>query len=350
MATIYDVAKAAGVSPKTVSRVLNGDAPVGAKTRDVVSKAIAELGYIPSPAARSMRSNRSGLIGLITGAISQSEREAEATGLPSLILAQGIQRVIGASPMTLMIADTGNAPGDIARLFETFKAHRVEGLIFAPDFHARVALPASVSDMPIVIVNGFDDEGTPCVVPDDRNGQRALVTAIIGTGHQRIAYITLQENIVATQKRTQGYREALDAAGIAYDPALVRVGELNGGEIDPDHLAHQINALLTMPEPPTVICCGNDRMAMQVYGILRARGLSVPQEISVAGFDDHRVISETLYPPLTTAELPYFKMGERAAERLLRFIAGQTDGPARDVVPGGVCWRMSVQKLETKSQ
>ena len=107
MATIYDVANSAGVSPKTVSRVLNGDGPVGAKTREAVEKAMAELGYVPSNAARMMRSNRSGLIGLITGAISSSSMHTEVSGLPDTLILQGIQQVLGDSGMTLMIADTG---------------------------------------------------------------------------------------------------------------------------------------------------------------------------------------------------------------------------------------------------
>ena len=97
MATIYDVAKAANVSPKTVSRVLNGDAPVGKDTRDAVTAAMAALGYVPSSAARMMRSNRSGLIGLITGAISTSPEPIQPAGLPELLLVQGIQQAIAPS-------------------------------------------------------------------------------------------------------------------------------------------------------------------------------------------------------------------------------------------------------------
>ena len=97
MATIYDVAKIAGVSPKTVSRVLNGDAPVGEKTREAVEKAILELGYVPSNAARMMRSSRSGLIGLITGAISTTSDGNDPKGLPDLLIVQGIQSVMSAT-------------------------------------------------------------------------------------------------------------------------------------------------------------------------------------------------------------------------------------------------------------
>ena len=347
MATIYDVAREAGVSPKTVSRVLNGDAPVGTKTRKQVADAIDALGYVPSPAARMMRSNRSGLIGLITGAISLPTDGPDPTGLPDLFIVQGVQRVLGASPMTLMIADTGGRAEAVPGLIETFRRHRVEGLIYVAEYHAEVALPPLNADEHLVLVNCYDAAGTPAVVPDDRSGQRALVRAIIGAGHRRIAYLTLDAAVVATRERTAGYRDALAEAGIAFDPALVLPGELPGGRIDQRAFAETVAGLLAMPDPPTVICCGNDKMAIQAYGVLRDSGFAVPDAVSVAGFDNYRVISETLFPPLTTAELPYHEMGERATRRLLARIAGADTGPALETVPGPVCWRASVRTLKT---
>src|SRR5688500_14716289 len=107
MATIYDVARVAGVSPKTVSRVMNGDAPVNARTREIVEAAMAQLAYVPSSAARTMRSTRSGLVGLVTGAISGPASGGAASGLPDLQIVQGIQRVMGDNGITLLISDTG---------------------------------------------------------------------------------------------------------------------------------------------------------------------------------------------------------------------------------------------------
>ena len=102
--------------------------------------------------------------------------------------------------------------------------------------------------------------------------------------------------------------------------------------------------MLALPEPPTVVCCGNDRMAVTVYGILRARGVAVPEEMSVAGFDDYRVISETLYPQLTTMELPYARMGEAAARLMLNELRGGETVPdgTRIVIKGDLRWRASV--------
>lgn len=343
MATIYDVAKAANVSPKTVSRVLNGDAPVGRKTREAVNAAIAALGYVPSSAARMMRSNKSGLIGLITGAISDQIEPTQPAGLPELLLVRGIQQTIGLTGKTLMIADSGGRSDRVPGLIKTFLEHRVEGLLYVAAYHQNVQLPHVPDDTPIVLTNCFDEDNTPSVIPDDRRGQHDLVARLITAGHERIAYLTLREDIVATGLRKAGYREALTEAHLAYDSALVQCVEIGSPEGETQVLWAAIDRMLHLAQPPTVFCCGNDRMALKVYGILRSRGLQVPDEISVAGYDNYRVIAETLYPPLTTVELPYTAMGVRAAQRLLALISGESrDDTGPDVVAGPVYWRGSV--------
>ncbi len=348
LATIYDVAKVAGVSPKTVSRVLNGDAPVGGKTREAVQAAISELGYVPSNAARMMRSNRSGLIGLITGALSQKIEPMEPTGLPDLFILQGIQRVMGDSGKTLMIADTGGVSGKVPQLVKTFLEHRVEALIYVADFHKQVSLEIGSTDCPVLLVNCFDEIGTPAILPDDEQGQYDLVTDLIQSGHKRIAYLTLDDQMVASGLRVKGYRRALRDGGITHDPAI----ELPGSSLNDDDngtlLQHALRSVLSLQDPPSVICCGNDEMALRAYGVIRSKGLKMPEDISVAGFDNYRAIAETLYPPLTTAELPYHEMGKRAANRALALIDGATDDLHwPEIVPGAVHWRASVTALNS---
>ena len=357
MATIYDVAKAAGVSPKTVSRVLNGDAPVGKKTRESIEKAMAELGYVPSNAARMMRSNRSGLVGLITGAISHSPEAAEPTGLPDLFIVQGIQSIMATSGKTLMIADTGGKSEQVPHLIRTFLQHRVEGLIYVADYHQKVELPPIPADSHVVLANCFDDHGTPAILPDDKRGQYSLVSKLIESGHSRIGYLTLSYGMVATKLRVDGYKDALSDAGISFDPALVAVADMEGRDGETQLLWDAIDRMISLPNPPTVLCCGNDKMAMRVYGILRSRGIKVPEQMSVAGYDNYRVISETLYPPLTTVELSYSAMGAQAAQRLLSLIQGEdTDQSNPLKVAGPVCWRSSVTtannvtKLQSKGR
>ncbi len=340
MATIYDVARSAGVSPKTVSRVINKDAPVGAKTRAAVEAAIAALGYRPSNAARMMRSNRSRLVGLITGAISRGS-DGQPQGLPDLFIVQAIQRVVAEAGMTLMIADTGGRADRVPDLVATFAQHQVEGLIYVADSHQQVDLPET-GGVPLVLANCFDRAGHPAILPDDQAGQRALVERLVAAGHRRIAYLTLPDGLIATGLRGQGYREALDAAGIDFDPALVTLGFADIGSGKVELLTDGLDRLLALPEPPSVICCGNDELAMRVYGILRTRGVKVPEQISIAGYDDYRIISETLYPPLTTVDLNYRGIGEAAARRLLALIRGETGEEAPELISGPVRWRASV--------
>jgi LacI family transcriptional regulator len=350
MSTIYDVARIAGVSAKTVSRVLNGDAPVGRETREAVEKAMSQLGYVPSNAARMMRSNKSGLVGLITGAISMTQEPTQPAGLPDLFILQGIQKAMADTGMTLMIADTGGRISKIAPLVDTFLRHRVEGLIYVAEYHQRVTLPPVPADTPVVLANCFDDLGTPAILPDDRRGQYDLVARLIAAGHRRIGYLTLRTEMSAGRLRREGYRNALTDAGIAYDPALVESCDLSGADGETQLLWDTIDRMLALPQPPTLLCCGNDKMALRVYGILRSRGVKVPDEMSVAGYDNYLVIAETLFPPLTTVDLPYTAMGVRAAQRLLAMISGEgRDDRSPTLVAGPVYWRGSVTESATSN-
>ena len=348
VATIYDVARAAGVSPKTVSRVLNGDAPVGRDTRKAVEAAMSDLGYVPSNAARMMRSNRSGLIGLITGALSHKLEPMEPTGLPDLYIVQGIQKVMADNGKTLIIADTGGVSAKVPQLVRTFLQHRVEALIYAADYHKQVTQLSGVGGCPVVLVNCFDADGTPAILPDDERCQFDLVTDLIGSGHERIAHFTLDPEIVATGLRSKGYRKALEVAGIPYDGALEITARQTIEGDDGGLLRSALDSVLSLERPPSVICCGNDEMALRLYGLIRSQGLRIPEDVSVAGFDNYRTIAETLYPPLTTVELPYPAMGRRAAETALGMIkgeSGQHAGP--ELVPGPVHWRSSVTALNS---
>jgi LacI family transcriptional regulator len=344
MTTIYDVARAAGVSPKTVSRVMNGDAPVNVRTKEAVEAAMGRLGYVPSSAARAMRSQRTGLVGLVTGAISGPQAAGGATGLPDLQIVQGIQRTLSAAGLTVLISDTGGDAGRIPQLVRTLREHRVEGLLYVADYHQSIEIAALARAERLVLVNAFDDAGTPCVLPDDQQGERDLVAALVAKGHRRIGFLTLPPSLVAYGLRLEGFQQALAEAGIAWDPALVIDADRGGAPEERVAIQAALDAMLAMPEPPTVICCGNDRMAVTVYGVLRSRGVAVPEEMSVAGFDDYRVISETLYPQLTTMELPYARMGEAAARLMLNELRGSETVPegTRIVVQGNLRWRDSV--------
>ncbi|WP_373740380.1 LacI family DNA-binding transcriptional regulator [Neisseria sp.] len=342
MATIYDVAILAGVSPKTVSRVINGDAAVSRDTRSAVEKAIAELGYIPSSAARAMRSQRSGLIGLITGATACGADAPRGRGLPDMFLVRGIREYCTAQGKMLMAADTGGDCGTLDGIIRRFMEYRVEGILYVAEYLQEVCLPDIAAKVPLVLANCFDGAAAPAVIPDDESGQYGLVKRIIEHGHRRIAYITLRPDMEAVKLRVAGYKKALVEAGISVDENLIRQGSSDGRFVS-RLLSDAVGGLLALPERPSVICCGNDEMAVRVYGILRTAGLRIPEDISVAGYDNQLTIAETLYPPLTSAELPYVEMGARAAERLMELIRqGAGSGDTVEKMRGGVVWRQSV--------
>lgn len=344
MATIYDVAKAAGVSPKTVSRVLNRDAPVSESTRRVVEAAMERLAYVPSNAARTMRSNRTGLVGLVTGAISGSPTGGEPSGLPELHIVQGIQHALSEGGITLLISDTGGRHGRVPELVNSLRRHRIEGLIFVADRHREIRLPDGMPSDPTLLVNCFDDADTPAVLPDDAHGQETLTAALIAHGHRRIGFLTLPETHIAARVRLQGYVRALTAAAIDYEPRLVAPVAADQMPDYAPSLSAALDRFLTLDAPPTVLLCGNDCMALAVYGHLRSRGIRVPEDMSVAGYDDYRVISETLFPQLTTMELPYAAMGARAGKAMLALLSGaepeQMSAPT--YVRGHLRWRASV--------
>lgn len=350
MATIYDVAKASGVSPKTVSRVINNESAVKKSTKDKVNKAIARLGYVPSTAARALRSHKSGLVGLITGAISLAPSRSEAHGLPDLFIVQGVQKAMEASGKTLLIADTGGQMDRVPQLIRTFEEHRVEGIIYAADYHRRVQLPPVLHSVKLVLANCYDDVGTPAVLPDDYRGQLSLTQSLIAKGHRKIAYLTLGPRLDATIQRARGYRDALERAGISFDQKYLISADIDSPDdaTEEQLLWDALDRVLALPAPPTVICFGNDRMAVRAYGILRSRGLSLPDDISVAGYDNYKLITQTLYPTLTSAELPYAAIGIRATELLLDMINGTAEAPAEPVlVSGAVSFGNSVKTLPT---
>jgi len=324
---------------------LNGDEPVNKKTRASVEAAMSKLAYVPSNAARTMRSRKSGLVGIVTGAISTSPGSGELTGLPAIHIIQGAQRVFSEHGLTVLISDRGSRPDQGAKLVRTLLEHRVEGLMYVAVYHRHIQLPSDLGSRPVVLVNCYDDAGTPAVLPDDEGGEFNLVRGLVERGHSRIAFLTPPEQQVARALRLRGYKRALSDAGIDYDPAMVVTGALSSPEHEFDLLWDALERVLNNPAPPSVICCGNDKMAMRIYALLSDRGLRIPEDISVVGYDDYRIITEHIHPTLTSASLPYEAMGARAAETLLHMIRQevQPEETGVDLVSGPVTWRNSVK-------
>ena len=161
------------------------------------------------------------------------------------------------------------------------------------------------------------------MIPDEEGGGHAVGVHLLGLGHRRVAYLTLAPGIEATRLRQAGLIRAFREAGVFFPETLIAIGQSRTGAFDRAEAFAAATGLLR-DRRPSAVFCGNDEMAMQVYNAAAKLGLSIPGDLSVVGFDDHRVFSEGLMPPLTTIALPYERIGRIAADLLIEQIAGRS--------------------------
>lgn len=307
MATLREVALRAGVSIKTVSRIVNDDPAVHAKTREKVQVHLDGLRYVPNHAARLMRKGVSSVYGLMTDAV--------ATTPYSVDIVRGAQAALTDRHQTLLIASTDGDPIREAELWEMFRAHRVAGVAYASMFHRAHDVGRNAFRESIVLANCFaSGEDRTSIVPDDEQGGYLQARYLLERGHRNIGIITLIPDIVATKLRCAGIRRAFNEAGVAYDEALEQRGRVGPVGHEKSVTREVAQTMLQSANRPTATICGNDQIAMQIYAVASSLGLSIPEDLSVMGFDDLQLISETLYPKLTTVALPYFEIGKRAME------------------------------------
>ncbi len=336
MITLKQVALEAGVSIKTVSRIVNGDAAVNAKTRAHVQKHINQLNYEPNHAARQMRNGTSSVYGLMTDVV--------ATTPYSVDIVRGAQFALTASHKNLLIASTDGDPKQEAALWRMFRAHRVAGVIYAAMFHRAHNVDNPTYDKSIVLANCFArDDKHASIIPDDEHGGYTQALHLLKLGHRRIAHVTLIANIEATKLRKAGIRRAFQEAGVAFDATLEVAGYIGKIGAENSKVMDVARNILSAPNRPTAIICGNDQVAMQIYAVAGSLGLSVPDDLSIIGFDDMKLIAESLYPKLTTVALPYFEIG-RLAISVLNSPKDATK-PTRVLVPCPLVERHSCRPL-----
>ncbi|WP_194409356.1 LacI family DNA-binding transcriptional regulator [Microbacterium cremeum] len=304
-ARISDVAAAAGVSVTTVSLVMNGvEARISEQTRSRVREAARAVGYAPSSVARGLRTQQTRTVGLISDQIA-------TTPFAGRMLA-GAQDAAREQGHLVYLVDTGGDAAIESEAISALTAQQVDAMIYACMWHRVVDAPAGLPAKTVFLDCRPAGGGFRSVVPDDRAGGVAAVRELVAAGHRRIAYIdTDEDGPIASGLRHAGYREALAEAGIPVDPALHVTGETSarGGRAGAD-------ALLQLPEDrrPTAIFCFNDRMAAGVYIAAHRRGLDIPRDLSVVGYDDQQLIAAEQDPPLTTIALPHYDMGRWAME------------------------------------
>ncbi|HVC80996.1 MAG TPA: LacI family DNA-binding transcriptional regulator [Chloroflexota bacterium] len=317
-ARLKDVAERTGVSIKTVSNVINQQhARVGPETRARVLAVIEELGYRPHAAAKGLRLQRSHTIGFVTDEIATTPYAGS--------IIKGAQDEAWMHGTLLMIINTGKDTTLTATAIEKLLERRVEGIIYATMFHKVVHLPDTIREVPAILLNCYcADRSIPSVVPDEVTGGREATEALLRKGHRRIGMINAGRVIPAAIGRLEGYKQALAAYDVPFDRSLVRAGNTMA-----DSGYHHTLELMRLPDPPSAIFCGTDRMAMGAYDALRELGLSIPGDMAVRGFDNEDVIAPYLRPPLSTSALPHYELGQGSVRYLL---AGGEDWAEREPI------------------
>lgn len=302
------VARAAGVSPSTVSRILNGTAKVSADKKQAVDEAIAQLGFHPNPVARSLAGGRSLSIGVLTQSIGSPFYGAASIGIEDELGAAGY--------VPIFVSGHWN-PQDEERSLNMLVSRRIDGLIIFAGGLPDASLQALSERVPTVIT-GRTVEGPRLLNLnfDNVEGARLATRHLIDLGHRRIAHITGDLAHADAVEREQGYRLALSEAGIAFDPALV----VNGDFIEASGL-RAVHQLIDTRHDFSAIFCANDQMALGAMLGLFRRGLRVPDDVSVVGFDDVQGSSYTI-PPLTTVHVPVYELGCLASQAVLGLLRG----------------------------
>jgi LacI family transcriptional regulator len=329
--TIKDVASLAGVSPMTVSRVINGSHRVSPETQRRVQDAIEQLGYIPSRLARGLSARKTGTLAVIVPDV--------ANPFFTLIV-RAAEDVARRSTYRVILCDTRADLAVERDVIEELIAHRVEGIAIAPvsdrskpqlERLNRFGVPFVLLDRTVA---GMDCDA---VVGDSVGGAEQLVEHLISLGHQRIGMI-VERNVVSTaRERRRGYEAALRAAGLEVDPELVeeQTPDPDGG------LAGMSRLLLSLEEPPSAVFAVNNLVALGAIEAVRNAGLEVPEDVALVCFDDIEYASR-LYPFLTALEQPAETFGTLGTQLLLERIQGR--GPARHrvvVLPGQLTVRQS---------
>lgn len=331
-ATIRDVATRAGVSHQTVSRVINGNPNVAEPTRARVAATIAELGYVPSPMARGLISNRTHSIGIVAEDISDQTFARWVAGAERAARGRGYYLMIGS------VEPEDDERGYLRLMIE----RRVEGLLLArPSVTVPVSelAPVMAAGVPIVSIGATSAYGTGVDV-DNRQGGYDATRHMIDRGHRRIATITGPE-WPSTAARLDGYRAALANAGLAYDESLVVRADGWGLESGRSAAA----ALLARRAPFTGLFAHSDLIAFGASRELRLAGLTVPRDVSVVGYDDLPVAAY-VEPPLTTVHQPMEELGALAASLLLdQLVADAPTEPDMRLLPAELVPRESVARI-----
>jgi len=307
--SIKDIARLARVSHPTVSRALQNSPLVNPQTAEKIRKIADEAGYRASAVARGLVTRRTRTIGLVVTTV--------ADPFASEVVC-GVEQTANDHGYSVFLADSNADPVREKKVVQSLAERRVDGIIVTSSRVGALYLPLLKEMLvPIVLVNDqYPGAFVHSVMIANFDGMRAAAEHLIGLGHRRIAYLGDQFGYQSDVERLAGYQAAMDAAGIAPMPELVVRGEGNA-----DAAMDAMEKLLAIDPPPTAVCCYNDMSALGAMRTIRAHGLRVPEDISVAGFDD-LFFAPYMQPPLTTVRQPMRRMGKLAMESLFTLMSG----------------------------
>ncbi|GGH91750.1 LacI family DNA-binding transcriptional regulator [Arthrobacter liuii] len=305
-ATIVDVAEAAGVSVSTVSKAVNGRYGIAVETVERILQIARDLGYESSLVASSMRSRKTGVIGVLVAGFEPFSAEI-LKGVGSAL--SGSRYDLLAYSGSSQLSSEGWERRSLSRLSGTL----IDGAIMVTPTVVNVT-----ADVPIVAVDPHTGRADlPTVESDNLGGARDATRFLIGLGHRRIGFVAGRPDLRSAIAREAGYRRALSEAGLPFDQALVEVGNY-----DPEWARKAAHRLLARADRPTAVFAANDLSAIVVIAVARELGISVPAELSVVGFDDIPEAARHVLP-LTTVHQPMSRMGASAAALVVALMNGE---------------------------
>lgn len=307
--TLRDVAKAAGVSLSTASNALNGVGRVGPDTRDRILDIARGIGFRPNALARSLLSRRSLTIGMLTD---------DTYGRLTLPMGAGVSETLVDHGMSVFLCATNKDPRLAELHLHALAEKQVDGIIFTA---TRLDLkpPRGLETIPVPVVYMFA-EGPPdrsSFVPDDEQGARLAVRHLLERGRRRILHVTGPEDYLAVRRRAAAYREILGAEA-----------EVMFGDWSEEWGIAAVETAFSRPGPrPDAVFCGNDEIARGMVDGLRERGISVPGDVAIVGFDNWEVIARQVRPPLTTIDMELKELGRQAGLAMLKLARGEPVEP-----------------------
>ncbi|SHF23622.1 LacI family DNA-binding transcriptional regulator [Caloramator proteoclasticus] len=310
-ATIKDIAKKANVSITTVSLVLNKkDSNISDETRNKIMKVVDELNYTPNKIAKGLITKKTNTFGLIIPDIANPF-------FPEIV--RGVEDVANNNGYNLILCNTDDNPKKEEKYTKILIEKCVDGIIFISTSKSKdnnIKLLKKYNVPYVVLDRDVDNPDSPYIHTDDEKGMYEVVKFLIKNGHKKIAYISGPKENTTSQKRKNGYIKALKEMGIPIKNTIIREGnyKIDGGQ-------YCIKSLLDSKEEFSAVACANDLMAIGAMEALKSRGILIPDDISLTGYDDI-YISKITTPKLTTVEQPKYELGRISTETLLKIIYG----------------------------